>query len=117
MSQLPRQSYGRWIFCLLFIACFTLFNKTEANQVYPEQASQGEMFLSQGRWEEAIKAFNADLHTDPNRAEVHANLGMAYYFNTNSAAAIPEFRTAIQLDPTRIDARQGLGLALYDRGD
>jgi tetratricopeptide (TPR) repeat protein len=117
MSRLHRQSYGIWIVHLLLIACFALLNKTEANQVDPEQASQGETFLSQGRWEEAIKEFSAALHTDPNRAEVHANLGMAYYFNSDSAAAIPEFRTAIQLDQKRIDARHGLGLALYDRGD
>ena len=117
MSQQSRQSYGVRIFRLLLIACFALLSKVEANQVDPEQTSQGEMFLNLGRWEEAINAFLTALQTDPNRAEVHANLGMAYYFNNDSAAAIPEFQTAIQLDQTRIDARHGLGLALYDRGD
>jgi tetratricopeptide (TPR) repeat protein len=117
MSRLYRPWYGAWIFFLPLISCFALLDKAEANQVDPEHASQGEIFLSQGRWEEAIKEFSATLRTDPSRAEMHANLGMAYYFNNDSAAAIPEFQTAIHLDQKRIDARHGLGLALYDRGD
>jgi tetratricopeptide (TPR) repeat protein len=82
-----------------------------------DHAQQGTLFLSQGRWEEAIRALNTALQLDPNQAEIHANLGMAHYFKGDSASAIPEFQTAIRLDKERIDAAHGLGLALYDRGD
>jgi protein O-GlcNAc transferase len=46
-----------------------------------------------------------------------ANLGTAYYFKGNAAAAVPAFRAALQLNAERIDAAHGLGLALYDLHD
>jgi tetratricopeptide (TPR) repeat protein len=82
-----------------------------------DNAQQGALFLSQGRWEEAIKAFGAALRIDPSRAEVRASLGMAYYFKGDSDAAVPEFQAALRLNQERIDATHGLGLALYDKGD
>lgn len=105
----------------LFVISFVLSNLSSPTAQMRENPSdhtqQGTLFLSQGRWEEAIKALNAALRFDPNQAEVHANLGMAYYFKGDSALAIPEFQTAIRLDQERVDAAHGLGLALYDRGD
>jgi tetratricopeptide (TPR) repeat protein len=91
--------------------------KAQIREHPSDHAQQGALFLSQGRWEEAIKELHAALRIDPNRAETHANLGMAYYFKGDSASAIPEFQTAVRLDQERTDAIHGLGLALYDRGD
>jgi tetratricopeptide (TPR) repeat protein len=82
-----------------------------------DRAQQGEMLLSQGRWEEAIKELSLAVQKEPNQAATHANLGMAYYFKGDSKAAVPEFQAALRLDRERIDAIHGLGLALYDQGD
>ena len=83
----------------------------------PEQTQKGERLLSQGQWEEAIKEFRASLQIEPNRPDLHANLGMAYYFNSDSVSAILEFQEALRLEQDRVDALHGLGLALYDQGD
>jgi tetratricopeptide (TPR) repeat protein len=89
----------------------------EPGQRVPEQSPKGDILLSQGRWEEAIKEFSAAARTEPHRPEVHANLGMAYYFKGDSASAAPAFQAALRLEQNRVDALHGLGLALYDRGD
>ncbi|MBI3248922.1 MAG: tetratricopeptide repeat protein [Deltaproteobacteria bacterium] len=81
----------------------------------PDQ--HGAMLLSQGQWAEAIKELTRAVSREPNRSDLHANLGMAHYFKGDSAAAVPEFQTAVKLDRERPDALHGLGLALYERGD
>jgi tetratricopeptide (TPR) repeat protein len=91
--------------------------RADTNPTPSDQTQQGEMFMSQGRWEEAIQTFTAALRIEPNNAALHSNLGMAYYFHGDSAAAIPELQAAVRLDQARVDALHGLGLALADRGD
>lgn len=82
-----------------------------------ERLRQGETFISEGKWDEAIKELTAVITMDAKRAEAHASLGTAYYFKGNAPAAVPAFRAALQLNPTRVDAAHGLGLALYDMRD
>lgn len=108
----------------LMIICYTgavlgpaLVVEAQSLSQVPEQTQKGEQFLSQGRWKEAIEEFRSSLRIEPHRADTHANLGMAYYFNDESAAAVPEFKEALRLERDRVDALHGLGLALYDRGD
>lgn len=83
----------------------------------PGPDQRGAMLLSQGQWAEAIKELTIAVTREPNRSDLHANLGMAHYFKGDSTAAVSEFQTAVKLDQERPDALHGLGLALYDRGD
>lgn len=104
--------------CSVYVMlCSPLLVDAQSTPRVPEQTQKGERLLSQGQWEEAIKEFRASLQSEPNRPDIHANLGMAYYFNGDSASAIPEFQEALRLEQGRVDALHGLGLALYDRGD
>lgn len=110
----------RWLTLVFYTSItlsFPLSAKAQSLRRGPEQSQKGETLLSQGHWEEAITEFRSDLQREPNRPDLHANLGMAYYFHGDSAAAIPEFREALRLDHDRLDALHGLGLALYDQGD
>jgi tetratricopeptide (TPR) repeat protein len=95
----------------------SLFAADPSPQTAEEYASQGEMLLSQGQWDEAITSLTRAIGLEPKHIDAHANLGMAYYFKGKAEAAIPEFQTALRLAPTRIDAAHGLGLALYEKGD
>lgn len=109
-----------WVGFSLMISCvLSHFPSLEAQmrEEPSDHAQQGAIFLSQGRWEEAIKELKAALKVNSNLAEVHANLGMAYYFKGESPAAVSAFQTAIHLDRERVDAAHGLGLAWYDQGN
>src|SRR5260221_1954728 len=88
------------IFCIIAIVVTSRVydSGADTNQAPNDQAQQGEMFMSQGRWEEAIHTFTVALRTAPNNAALHSNLGMAYYFHGDSASAIPELQTAVHLD-------------------
>ena len=104
--------------CSMNIALnFLASAEAQSRPQVPQQPHKGEQLLSQGQWKEAITEFRSALQREPNRPDLHANLGMAYYFHGNSATAIPEFREALRLENDRLDALHGLGLALYDHGD
>lgn len=89
----------------------------QVNRPIEERVQQGEVLVSEGKWDDAIKELSAVVQLDPKRADAYASLGTAYYFKGNAAAAVPAFRAALQLSPTRVDAAHGLGLALYDMRD
>jgi tetratricopeptide (TPR) repeat protein len=82
-----------------------------------EHVARGEMLFSQGNWDGAVKELRAAARLDPHRADIRANLGMAYYFKNDLSAAVTEFQTALRMDPERMDAAYGLGLTLYETGD
>jgi len=109
-----------WFVLLLYqsvLSSFSISAMAQSLQRGPQQPQKGERLLSQGQWEQAITEFRSALQKEPNRPDLHANLGMAHYLRGDSTAAIPEFREALRLAPDRLYAMQCLGLALYDRGD
>ena len=89
----------------------------QPNKSIEERVQQGEVLVSEGKWDEAIKELSAVVQLDPKQVDAQANLGTAYYFKGNAAAAVPAFRAALQLNAERVDAAHGLGLALYDLRD
>lgn len=117
---MARLFIAHWVGFLLIISCelsnFPLL-EAQMREEPSDHAQRGAIFLSQGRWEEAITELKAALKVNSNLAEVHANLGMAYYFKGESPAAVSAFQTAIHLDRERVDAAHGLGLAWYDQGN
>ena len=120
-EQLMLWRYARHWLTHVFYISVTLSRlvpvEAQSLQRVPEQPQKGEQLLVQGKWEEAITEFRAALQREPHRPDLHANLGMAYYFHGDNAAAIPEFREALRLQHDRLDALHGLGLTLYDDGD
>jgi tetratricopeptide (TPR) repeat protein len=89
----------------------------QANHPLDEQVQRGEVLVSEGKWDEAIKELSAMVQRDAKRGDAQANLGTAYYFKGNAAAAVSAFRAALDLSPSRVDAAHGLGLALYETHD
>lgn len=112
-------------YCSLFVfLCLALglsysllFAAEPTPQTADEYTRYGAALLSEGRWDEAIKALTAATRINSQHAEAFATLGMAHYFKGESDAAIATFQTALRLAPERIDAAHGLGLALYEKGD
>ncbi len=112
-AQVP---YGAAVLMLGLAGFFPLL-PTQAIPTFEEQVFRGTLLFQQGRWEEAARQWRAALKLDPNRADLQAQLGMAYYFGGELSAAISTFRKALRLNPQQLDAAYGLGLALYEKGD
>jgi tetratricopeptide (TPR) repeat protein len=106
-----------WLLSLGICCLVPSLTAAQSKNAPLDPAQQGELLLSQGRWDEAIKALSLAVQREPNQAATRANLGMAYYFKGDSKTAAPEFQAALRIDQDRIDAMHGLGLALYDQGD
>lgn len=62
---------------------------------------------------EAIAEYKKALETDPDNAEVHKNLGNAYFKIWLNTFAIDEYSSAIQCDPDNAGAHNNLAIAYY----
>ena len=70
------------------------------------------------RLEEAIVAFKKALDIDPDSADNHFGLAMAYYQSgIADRLAEEEFLKAIKMDPANLDARLYLSMLYTDRGE
>jgi tetratricopeptide (TPR) repeat protein len=69
-----------------------------------------------GRWREAVAAFAELARRVPNRAEAHANLGVAYLRLGRHAEAAASLERAVELRPGDERALEGLAAALWQCG-
>lgn len=83
--------------------------------------SQGDILLQVGKLQEAIRAYQEELVTDPGNSSVRGKLGIAYLLTGDmKRLAEQELQTAIDADPDNVDAMAFLGSArftdVYTRG-
>ena len=78
---------------------------------------QGVQFYQQGKFDEAIEAFEDVTINKPDFAEGYYNLGMAYLRQGDPDRAIEVIDKAIELKPDFIEAYFGIGQAYIDKGD
>ncbi|MFN8657246.1 MAG: tetratricopeptide repeat protein [Candidatus Obscuribacterales bacterium] len=64
-----------------------------------EMCQRAEQLLNSGKFKEAMHILNQANGIDPNCAEVHGYLGMAYQNSGHTSEAIPEYTKALQLNP------------------
>ena len=67
-----------------------------------------------GMFQEAINQYNVALNIEPDDAEIHCNLGNAYFALGKTDRAANEYRRAIAIDPGFVKTRENLGI-LYCR--
>ena len=67
--------------------------------------------------ENSIDAFNKALNINPNSADNHFGLGLAYQRNVADTLAEKEFLEAIKIDPEHLDARLYLSMLYADIGE
>jgi tetratricopeptide (TPR) repeat protein len=105
--------------CVLFgllavaIPAFSL----QVSQSSASEAQAGAAALKQGNIEAAEQHFKAALKTNPNLAEVRANLGLAYYAGHQFQQAITQFREALKQNPELKTAKAFLPLSLAALGN
>ena len=66
--------------------------------------NQGEAFLNQGKYPEAVAEFTKAIELDPKLALAYNNRGLAFYNLEKNAEAVGNFTKAIELDPKLVDA-------------
>ncbi|MEE9218750.1 MAG: tetratricopeptide repeat protein [Acidobacteriota bacterium] len=86
----------------------------EGSNVYN---NRGSLFLSEGRTDEAIAAFEEALRTDPNFLAVRINLGRAYLQKKDLDKAMEIFLDVLGRAPRRPDVENLLGNILMERSD
>lgn len=81
----------------------------------------GMIHLNEGRFEDAVKEFQAALQTDANDDELLANLlanqGVALSALGRYTEALPSYHAALTLRPDHLTAQLNLGVALTAQGD
>jgi tetratricopeptide (TPR) repeat protein len=73
--------------------------------------ANGFRFLQEGRFADAVAAFQAVLQQQPDLAEAHYNLGNAYVGTRQYALAVASYQEAIRLNPNFVQAHTNLGFA------
>ena len=86
--------------------------KSAAPVTAAEWHQQGNALLDEGKLDRAISAFRRALRMDDGLAEVHNDLGTAYFQKGWHAEAEACFRKAIDLKPEHGIAQANLGAAL-----
>ena len=81
--------------------------------VLQQHAREGERALTEGRYPDAEKAYEALRQLTPGTAEVQARLGLIYFQQGKFAEAIAPLREAIRLKPTlpKVDALLAMSLS------
>jgi tetratricopeptide (TPR) repeat protein len=73
-------------------------------------ANLGVVLVAQNKFSRAIESFQESLKLDPEKADVHYWLGIAYYRTNKEKLALEHFEKAIFYKPDFADAHHGLGL-------
>ena len=100
--------FGLAIFSLfiVLIGCGTIqYNQPPSSFYQPSYSylDQGNVFLRQKRYQQAIEQFQLAIEVDPNSVIAHVGLGWAYYNNGMIDAAITEGEVVMNLEPNHPD--------------
>lgn len=87
--------------------------KPEANTY----CDQGESFLNDERYDEALEEFQKAIDIKPDYARAHFGRGHVYRRTKQHANAIIAFQQTIKFKPNYKEAHYGLGLAYFESGD
>lgn len=100
--------FGLAIFLLfiVLIGCGTIQHNqppSSFDQSSYSYLDQGNVFLRQKRYQQAIEQFQLAIEVDPNSVIAHVGLGWAYYNNGMIDAAITEGEIVMNLEPNHPD--------------
>jgi len=94
----------------VFLSLFLFGVSTTAWGLGPEQWFQeGNRFSSEGRFEEAVEAYQKSITANPLSPVAHYNLGVAYKNLEKLDKAAESFEKAVALEPVNLDTRVSLG--------
>tara|TARA_B100000749_G_scaffold247497_1_gene210948 strand:+ start:23 stop:430 length:408 start_codon:yes stop_codon:yes gene_type:complete len=91
---------------IVLVGCGTIQKNQPLNSFDQHSYSyldQGNIFLQQKRYQQAIEQFQLAIEVNPNSVMAHAGLGWAYYNNGMIDAAIIEGKIVMDLEPNHPD--------------
>lgn len=91
---------------IVLLGCGTIQKNQPSNLSYQLSYSyldQGNIFLQQKRYQQAIEQFQLAVEADPDSVMSHAGLGWAYYNSGMIDAAIVEGEIVMNLEPNHPD--------------
>ncbi len=109
-----KQTSLRCTVCLISIAlCLAGYGRDSQQDHLSETAKQA---LAARQWDEAARALEQLLPLAPDVAEVHANLGLAYFFGGKATEALASFERARRLNPKLPDVDAMIALSKAELG-
>ena len=91
---------------IVLVGCGTIQKNQPLNSFDQHSYSyldQGNIFLQQKRYQQAIEQFQLAIEVNPNSVMAHVGLGWAYYNNGMIDAAIIEGKIVMDLEPNHPD--------------
>ena len=94
-------------FCAIVVLVLLLNACTKSTASWQEQYDLGVRYLSEGKYEEAVIAFNAAIEIDPKRADAYIGLADAYMAlgDVEQARLVLEDALAVVTNPSVIQSR------------
>ena len=84
----------------------------ELQRVYQE----GERALAEGRYDDAVRAYETLRKADPTSGDLHARLGLIYFQQGKFAEAVPILQRAVKLKPSLTNAAGLLAMCYSELG-
>ena len=112
--------YTMWFSVLFLIGCGTMHQSEPTREPQITNRSnpyfeQGNIYLKQKMYREAIEQYQQALRIDPDAAIIHAALGWAYYKVGMLDAAIAEGEAVMRLEPDNPDVPKLMELLYQER--
>jgi tetratricopeptide (TPR) repeat protein len=105
-----------WTLLAVLLASGSLFSqkagrRTAAPQNKDSEAliEAGDKLVDEGKWSEAIDAYQQATRVDPQNADAYVRLGDAYMGAAKWAEALVAYKKAVALAPQSVDAQYALG--------
>ncbi|MEK7834179.1 MAG: tetratricopeptide repeat protein, partial [Acidobacteriota bacterium] len=89
-----------WLTVFLLSAFSSSLAQSANESQIPQLAQQAARALAEQRYAEAEQTYEKLRQLSPNTAEIHAQLGLAYFQQGKFAQAAPTFQQALKLKPT-----------------
>ena len=112
--------YTMWFSVLFLIGCGVMHQSEPTREPQITNRSnpyfeQGNIYLKQKMYREAIEQYQQALRIDPDAAIIHAALGWAYYKVGMLDAAIAEGEAVMRLEPDNPDVPKLMELLYQER--
>jgi tetratricopeptide (TPR) repeat protein len=103
-------------FCLLPLAFYSTWAQPAHDPQIPRLAQEGARALAERRYGDAEQTYEKLRSLSPQTAEIHAQLGLAYFQQGKFAQAAPTFRQALKLKPSLPNLDLLLAMSLSELG-
>jgi tetratricopeptide (TPR) repeat protein len=104
------------LICAVFILLLTLMTPAQCQQTAVDLFNKGVALDAQGKYDEALQAFDKAIEINPQLAEAWVAKGVVLMAQGKYDEAIQAYDKAIEIDPQDVNVWNNKGVALNDLG-